>query len=286
VEVGCGRLVVGGALVVFGGAHAQNVVASWIQLGPGSSPTALANGQYGDQPTSLTPTILARAVISGGACPALLVDGSVSVTMNLRFVGTQLTSMPNSSSAYTNGKAGYPAYFVSPSATAPANLPDGTAMATTNWGECEAVIPAGHTTATIGSTSLKLPIANPQKILVIGDTGCRMSGAAQQNCHDPAGFPFAALAAYEAQFKPDLVVQVGDDFYRDTNCIVPAAGGVAAHEYVTGCSEPTNPNFETWPADRSAKSRSFGRLVLRSKMPCPSTILTKNADLPLSGCHF
>ncbi len=243
-------LIAAGIIAPVAGANALttstgSVVAAWIQLGPGSSPAAIEGGSYGDQPASPTPTILARAVTTGGACPALLVDGSLSIPMTQRFTGGQLTSTPGTT-GYTNGKTGYPGYFVSASATAPANFPDGTAKATTSWGECEAVIPAGHTSATIGATTLKLPVANPKRILVIADTGCRMSGSNQQNCHSPSGFPFAALADYEALFKPDLIVQVGDWFYRDTSCIVPAAGGVPAHEYVTGCSDPTSPNYETW----------------------------------------
>jgi hypothetical protein len=238
------------ALVIAGGllaqpitAHADNTIARWIQLGPGSSASALAAGQYGDQPTSPTPTILARAIISGGACPALTVDGSLVITMTQRVVGSQLTSTPGTAT-FTNDPAKvsgtYPQYFVSSAATSPGSFPDGTAKATTSWGECEAVIPAGHATATIGSVSLKLPIANPQRILVLGDTGCRMASTAQQNCHNPSSFPFAVLANYEALFKPDLIVHVGDYFYRDTNCKL---SGV---EFVAGCSDPTNPAYETW----------------------------------------
>lgn len=227
-------------------AQADNVVARWIQVGPGSSSAALAAGRYGDQPLSTTPTVLARAVISDGNCPSLVLDGTLSLPMTTRFTGAQLTATPGTT-GYTNANtASYPQYFVSPAAVAPGTFPDGTAKATTAWGECEAVLPPGHTTATVGGVSLKLPVANPQRVLVIADTGCRMAKANQQNCHDPAGFPFAALANYEAQFKPDLIIHVGDYFYRDTSCVVPAAGSVPAREFVAGCSDPTNANFETF----------------------------------------
>jgi hypothetical protein len=246
-----------GVVTLAGAAQAQNVVAQWIQLGPGSSPAALANGSYGDLPLSTTPTILARAIISDGSCPSLTVDGTLSITMTTRVVGSQLTNAPGTAT-FTNdpAKVGgtYPQYFVSASATTPGNFPDGTAKVTTSWAECEAVVPAGHTTATIGAVNLKLPVANPQRILVIGDTGCRMSTSAQQNCHDPAAFPFAALANYEALFQPDLIIQVGDYFYRDTNC-VPTSTAAATNgspaitknvEPVPGCSNPTNAAYETW----------------------------------------
>lgn len=218
------------------------VVAAWIQLGPGS--TLPTPASFGDAPTTLTPTILARAVTTGGSCPTLIVDGATTIPMHQRFTGNDVTNTPGTTGFNNANANAYPQYFVK--STSPVNLPDGTAMATTTWGECEAVVPAGHTMANIGGTNLKLPVANPKRILVIGDTGCRMSKAAQQNCHDPAGFPLAFLANYETLFNPDLIVHVGDYFYRDTNCVVPAAGSVAAHEFVTGCSDPTNANYETW----------------------------------------
>lgn len=231
-----------GLFAQLGTARADNVVARWIQLAPGS--TAPTNTAFGDQPTSTTPTILARAITSGGACPSLVVDGSLPVTMNQRFVGSQLTSTPGTAGFSNANAGGYPQYFVVQ--TTDGNLPDGTPMATTAWGECEAVVPPGHSVASINGVSLKLPVANPKRILVIADTGCRMAKANQQNCHDPAGFPLAFLANFESQFSPDLIVHVGDYFYRDTTCIVPAAGSVPAHEFVAGCSDPTNAAYETW----------------------------------------
>jgi len=238
--------LVAAAITAQGGiAQAQTVVAAWIQLGPGSSAAALANGSYGDQPASLTPTILARAVVSDGVCPALSIDGGSAATMTLRFSAGTLTNVPGTPGA-TNGKTGYPQYFVSPGATTPANFPNGTAMATTSWGECEAVVPAGHKTAVIGSTKLKLPVAAPKHILLLADSGCRMNGALasngsnQQNCASPTAFPAAFLAGYEASFKPDLIVHVGDWFYRDTNCLTNGA------ETFPGCNTPTSVNYEPW----------------------------------------
>lgn len=215
------------------------LVASWIQMGPGSSAAALARGSYGDQPTSTTPTILARAVITGGACPVATLDHQVPVALAARFDAATLTSVPGTASA-TNGKAGYPQFFVQN--TTPASFADGTPMATTSWTECEAVIPAGHRTATIDGVELKLPVAHPHRILVMADTGCRMNGALaangsnQQNCASPTAFPWAYLAQYESLFKPDLIVQVGDWFYRDTNC----------NNAFPGCADPTSASYETW----------------------------------------
>jgi hypothetical protein len=84
------------------------------------------------------------------------------------------------------------------------------------------VVPAGHTAATIDGVQLKLPVANPKRILVIADTGCHINGpASQQDCHNPAAFPLQYLANLEAQFTPDLIVHVGDYFIIATPCARP-----------------------------------------------------------------
>ena len=60
--------------------------------------------------------------------------------------------------------------------------------------------------------------AHPQRIVVLGDTGCRLKGAALQACNDPAQWPFPQLAAAAASLKPDLVIHVGDYLYRESAC--------------------------------------------------------------------
>ena len=178
-------------------AHAQTstTMASWVEMAPGSSPQALAAGKWGDVPTSLTPTILVRAIVTNATtCPAASLDHGAALPLNQRFIGSQLTNTPGSAGA-TNGKPGYPQYFVSPTATSPANFPNGTPMVTTNWGECEAVVPPGHKTVTVDGVDLKLPVARAKRILVMADTGCRMNGAlSARRCQpaelrQPRGFP-------------------------------------------------------------------------------------------------
>src|SRR5437899_705550 len=39
---------------------------------------------------------------------------------------------------------------------------------------CAAAVPAGAADASIAGTALPLPVAGPQRILVLGDTGCRI----------------------------------------------------------------------------------------------------------------
>ncbi len=82
----------------------------------------------------------------------------------------------------------------------------------------------------VAGRSLPLPKANPTKIVVLGDTGCRLqNGNGTQSCNDPdpngtdTPYPFAAVAALAAAQNPDLVLHVGDYAYRDNPC--PAGQG-------------------------------------------------------------
>ena len=108
---------------------------------------------------------------------------------------------------------------------------------------CEALVPAfGHSGATVGTVALKMPVANPKRILVIGDTGCRVTAATSgtQNCNDPAQFPLQFVSNYAASFNPDLIVHVGDFFYREQPC--PTG--------FTGCAgNPVFDNWDAWYAD-------------------------------------
>jgi hypothetical protein len=90
---------------------------------------------------------------------------------------------------------------------------------------CEATIPAGVKTASVGERILPLPPTVIRRIVVIGDTGCRITPSVQetQDC-GPKGYPFARVAASAARWKPDLVVHVGDFIYREIPCPGPKAG--------------------------------------------------------------
>ncbi len=105
---------------------------------------------------------------------------------------------------------------------------------------CAAPIAAGTRTAGIAGQALPLPVARPERILVLGDTGCRIQGAALQACNDPMQWPFATLAAAAARLKPDLVIHVGDYHYRENAC-PPSFAGCAG--------SPFGDNWPTWQAD-------------------------------------
>ena len=105
---------------------------------------------------------------------------------------------------------------------------------------CAAAVPAGVAGASIAGTALPLPVAQPQRVLVLGDTGCRIKGAALQACNDPAKWPFPQLTAAAAKLKPDLVIHLGDYLYRESPCPVGE----------TGCAgSPWGDNWTTWQAD-------------------------------------
>jgi hypothetical protein len=80
---------------------------------------------------------------------------------------------------------------------------------------CEALYPTGHhfKVGSIDLPSVSLT-ATPERVVVLGDTGCR-NDPEKQAC-DPKSWPFADLAATAVEAKPDLLVHVGDYNYRGT----------------------------------------------------------------------
>jgi hypothetical protein len=105
---------------------------------------------------------------------------------------------------------------------------------------CEAIIPSGTTSASIEGRRLRLPKQNPKRIVIIGDTGCRIAGDGVQACNDPEAWPFEKIAESAAAWGPELVIHVGDYFYRESPC----------PEGNAGCEgSPFGDNWETWDAD-------------------------------------
>lgn len=109
---------------------------------------------------------------------------------------------------------------------------------------CETSIPAASGSIAVGGTQLQLPSANPKRILVLGDTGCRMKEEDGwedfQACNDPAKWPFASVAEEGVAWQPDLIVHVGDYIYRESPC--PAGN--------TGCAgSPYGDTWAAWNAD-------------------------------------
>jgi len=104
---------------------------------------------------------------------------------------------------------------------------------------CDAPLPAGATNVVVDGTRLPSPPRAPRTIVVFGDTGCRMLGDEQQNCGDIADWPFPKIAQTIAAVHPDLLVHVGDYYYRENNC--PSS--------MTKCKNRWGDTSMSWNAD-------------------------------------
>jgi len=91
---------------------------------------------------------------------------------------------------------------------------------------CEATLPAGASQVLLDGRRLPSPPTQPRRIVLVGDTGCRMkqSENAFQDCNDPVRWPFATVARQAAAWHPDLVIHVGDVHYRESPCPAGRAG--------------------------------------------------------------
>jgi hypothetical protein len=105
---------------------------------------------------------------------------------------------------------------------------------------CQLPVPAGAQRARIAGQALPLPRSSPQRVLIFGDTGCRVKGRTVQDCNDPRRWPFAAIARKAAAWRPDLVIHVGDYYYRESPC-------PAGHAECVG--SPYGDAWATWRAE-------------------------------------
>lgn len=106
---------------------------------------------------------------------------------------------------------------------------------------CEWKMPASAKSASVNGKDLALPHADPSHIVVIGDTGCRIKGAAVQDCNNPEKWPFHRVAEKAAESKPDLVIHVGDYLYRESPC--------PPDQQAKCGGTPIGDNWEAWKAD-------------------------------------
>ena len=158
---------------------------------------------------------VARIVSADGNCPKILIDGK-SYPMSLRARAETIALRPTASSIADSKPSSFP------------------------FSTCEYPLPDKVTRASVGSHNLPVPKTSPQRIVVIGDSGCRMKQADDiwQDCADPNAWPFAQIARAAASFNPDLVVHVGDYHYRENPCL---AGGCQGSPWGYG--------WDTWDAD-------------------------------------
>ncbi len=106
---------------------------------------------------------------------------------------------------------------------------------------CETTVPPGTASVSIDGKAMPMPDPDPQRIAVIGDTGCRLKAPDSfQACNDPAQWPFASIAGSAANWDPDLVIHVGDYIYRESPCPEDNAGCAGS---------PYGDSWATWEAD-------------------------------------
>jgi hypothetical protein len=102
-------------------------------------------------------------------------------------------------------------------------------------------------TLTLSGHSLPIHPKTINRIVIFGDTGCRIkkdektSEITIQACNDPAQWPFQQLAELAADnHHPDLVLHVGDYYYRESKC----------PEDEPGCKDsPWGDRWESWNKD-------------------------------------
>jgi hypothetical protein len=160
---------------------------------------------------------VARVITAAAACPEIELDG-FGTAMDVRARPATIPLRPTRSAPAESKPSAFPVLV------------------------CEKAIPAPARRAVVAGRVLPLPKANPQRIVVVGDTGCRIKTAERvfQSCNDPAQWPFAAVAGAAADAGPDLVIHVGDYHYRENEC-PPGDAGCAGSPWGYG--------WDTWEAD-------------------------------------
>jgi hypothetical protein len=144
--------------------------------------------------------VSARAIVEEGGCPTFSADG------------TKLAVSVRSDKSHTIDK-----------------VPPGTDLDQVTV--CEAAVPNGATSLTITqdrpgqaplTSSLPLPRREIHRIVMFGDSGCRIKKTSTefdlQDCNNPDAWPYEKVVTQAAKAKPDLVIHVGDYHYRESQC--------------------------------------------------------------------
>lgn len=86
---------------------------------------------------------------------------------------------------------------------------------------CELSVPTSTRRASIAGQIMPLPKTAIRRIVIVGDTGCRIKASASQpgppvqDCSSPTDWPWQRIAAAAARTRPDLVIHLGDYHYRE-----------------------------------------------------------------------
>ena len=215
--------------------------SAWVQYGPGGG-------------------VEARAVVDGKVCPAIYADlheklMQVRAASDGKFATVCAASLPK---GIPQAAIVFRVFHVPPprveagEAAMRAWVKEETGLSAPGPGASEAdwmaFSDAVNEKAQYHIVPLALPAPDPRRIIVFGDTGCRIKGKELQDCSDPKDWPFPAIAAKAAKLKPDLVIDVGDYLYREDAC--PAG--------YAGCAgTPYGDNWLTWDADFFAPAKTL-----------------------------
>jgi hypothetical protein len=106
---------------------------------------------------------------------------------------------------------------------------------------CSLPLPARARGVSVAGQALPLPARTVRRVAIMGDTGCRIQGSEVQACNDARAWPFASVARLAAAKDPDLVIHVGDYYYREIPCPERKAKACA--------DSPYGDHWATWAAE-------------------------------------
>ncbi len=108
---------------------------------------------------------------------------------------------------------------------------------------CVANVPKGTTEVLLQETTLPAPpLGEVKRVAIVGDTGCRVSDkhGLYQACNNNSEWPLSQIATSIEDFRPDLIIYLGDYIYRESPC--PDGNN--------GCKgTPFGDTHETWMVD-------------------------------------
>ena len=130
---------------------------------------------------------------------------------------------------------------------------------------CSARVFPGTKSIHLAGISLPVPVkTTPERIVVMGDTGCRVSAkhGLYQACNNSSIWPFEKIAGSAATFGSELIIYTGDYIYRESPCPVGNKGCAGT---------PYGDNQATWEADWLLPSHAI-------RMAAPMVFLRGNHE--------
>ena len=169
--------------------------------------------------------VVARVITQAPTCPVIEVDGA-ALPMTVRAKPSTIPLRPTVSTPAQSKPSAFPVLT------------------------CERQLPTGVQRASVDGRALPLPPRNPRRIVVLGDTGCRLQtgSSVYQACNDAVAWPFAQVVDAAVATQPDLVIHVGDYHYRENACPDNDAGCAGS---------PWGYGWDTWDADLFTPARAL-----------------------------